>query len=82
MNEAILEGRAAALQTEKSAYRPSNTELLREYEINIRFLNRGCVVHVGCRTIAFESIENAMNAINAYVSNPYEEQEKWREILR
>jgi hypothetical protein len=82
MNGAILEAPTDALQTEKSAYRPSNTELLREYEINIRFLNRGCVVHVGCRTIAFESIENAMNAINAYVSNPYEEQEKWREILR
>jgi hypothetical protein len=82
MNEAILDRPTAVLQTKKSEDRPSNTEFLREYDINIKFLNRGCIVHVGCRTIAFESIENAMNAINAYVSNPYEEQEKWREVLR
>jgi hypothetical protein len=82
MNETILQEPTAALQTERSGFRTSNTELLREYEINIRFLNRGCVVSVGCKQIAFESVENAMNAINAYVSNPWEEQEKWREVLR
>jgi hypothetical protein len=82
MNETILEEPTAGLKTEKSEFRPSNTELLREYDMNIKFLNRGCIVYIGCRTIAFESIENAMNAINAYVSNPYEEQKKWSDILR
>jgi len=84
MNGAILEvpGPTDALQAKVSEHRPSNTEFLREYDINIKFLNRGCIVHVGCRTIPFESVENAMSAINAYVANPYEEQEKWREILR
>lgn len=62
-------------------YRPSNLEVLQEYEINIRFLSRGCIVKVGCKDIAFEDHTNAMAAINAYVANPWEEQEKWRKIL-
>lgn len=62
-------------------YRPSNQEALREYEISIRFLNRGCVVRVGCKEIAFESIETAMKSINDYVANPYDEQQKWRKLL-
>lgn len=62
-------------------YRPSNKEALREYELNIRFLNRGCIVRVGCKEIAFEDPTNAMAAVNAYVNNPWEEQLKWRKIL-
>lgn len=62
-------------------YRPSNQEALREYELTIRFLHRGCVVRVGCKEIAFEDYTNAMAAINAYVNNPWEEQKKWRKIL-
>ena len=62
-------------------YRSSYNEALREYEIRIRFLNRGCVVGVGCKEIAFESVETAMAAINTYVVNPYDEQQKWRKIL-
>lgn len=62
-------------------YKPSNKEALREYELNIRFLNRGCIVRVGCKEIAFEDYTNAMVAINAYVANPWEEQKKWRKIL-
>ena len=65
----------------KQEYRPSNKEALREYELNIRFLNRGCIVRVGCKEIAFEDHTNAMAAINAYVNNPWEEQKKWRKIL-
>jgi hypothetical protein len=66
---------------EMKEYRPSNNEALREYEIRIRFLNRGCVVNVGCKEIAFESVEKAMEEINNYVTNPYDQQQKWRKIL-
>jgi hypothetical protein len=66
--------------TEKE-WRPSNQEALREWEIRIKFLNRGCIVSVGCKDIAFEDYTNAMAAINAYVNNPWEEQKKWRKIL-
>jgi len=66
---------------ELKEWRPSNNEALREFEINIRFLSRGCVVRVGCKEIAFEDHTNAMAAINNYVANPWDEQQKWRKIL-
>lgn len=67
-------------ETEK--YKPTNQEALREYDIRIRFLHRGCIVSVGCKEIAFEDHIKAMEAVNAYVANPWEEQQKWRKILR
>ena len=70
-----------AVPSPTTDYRPSNKEALREYEVRIRFLGRGCIVSVGCQEIAFESVETAMAAINAYAANPYDEQQKWRKIL-
>jgi len=65
----------------KGEYRPSNQESLREYEIRLQFLNRGCIVHVGCKSIAFETVESAMKEVNDYVNNAWESQLKWRKIL-
>lgn len=62
-------------------YVPSHNEALREYEINIRFLSRGCVVRVGCKEIAFERVEDAISALQTYVKWPYEQQKAWRKIL-
>ena len=67
--------------TEPVEYRPSNTEALRGHEIRIRFLSRGCVISVGCKEIAFESVEKAMEELNNYVANPWEQQQTWRKIL-
>lgn len=65
----------------KEDYRPTNSELLKEYEIRIQFLNRGCIVHVGCKSIAFETIELAMKEVNNYVNDPWDSQQRWRKIL-
>ena len=64
-------------------YRPFNLQVLREYEISIRFLDRGCIVRVGCKEIAFDDITKAMAEINDYVlgGNTYEAQKKWRKLL-
>ena len=69
-------------------YKPTGEELLRvnrdtlrEYQVNIEFLSRGCIVRVGCKAIAFESVEIAMAELNRYVTNPYEVQREWRKIL-
>ncbi len=63
-------------------YRPSKQEALREYEINIRFLSRGCIVRVGCKEIAFEDFSRAMAELNEYVAgDTYEVQKKWRKLL-
>jgi hypothetical protein len=68
-------------QAQVEEYRPTAKEALREWEIRIKFLNRGCIVSVGCKDIAFENYIEAMAAINAYVANPWDEQQKWRKIL-
>ena len=62
-------------------YKPSNQQILQEYEIRIQFLSRGCIVHVGCKSIAFETIESAMVEVNEYVNNSYETKKKWKKIL-
>jgi len=62
-------------------YRPNKAEILRENEICIRFHSIGCVINVGCKSIPFTSVEEAMKALNSYVENPYEEKTKWYKIF-
>lgn len=60
-------------------YRPSRTECLRDYSINIRFLSIGCVIEVGCKSVPFSTIDEGMKALNDYVTNPYETRKIWEE---
>lgn len=62
-------------------YIPSKTSMLREFEINIQFLSRGCVIRVGCKSIPFESLELAMTQLNRYVNDPYTTRKEWEKIL-
>jgi hypothetical protein len=86
MRQELTVGRESMEQEAKTPetkeWRPSNQEALREFELNIRFLNRGCVVRVGCKEIAFEDVNKAMAEINEYVTgNTWEVQQKWRKLL-
>ena len=82
MAEAPLRGYDREPEMElKKEYIPKKQELLREYEIRLRFLSVGCLVSVGCKDIPFRDIKEAMDYINKYVENPYEEGMKWREIF-
>jgi hypothetical protein len=62
-------------------YKPRKQEVLREYELKIRFLSVGCIVSVGCKDIPFRSVKEAMEEVNKYVENPYEEGKRWRELF-
>ena len=62
-------------------YIPNKQQILREYEINIRFLSVGCVIRVGCKEIPFTNVGEAMEELAKYVSNPYEEQKRWSKIF-
>lgn len=62
-------------------YIPNKQQILREYEITIRFLSVGCVVRVGCKEIPFTNVGEAMEELNKYVNNPYEEQKRWNKIF-
>jgi hypothetical protein len=77
-----MPGREELTTKMEGEYRPSKQDALRDYEINIRFLSRGCVVRVGCKEIAFEDVSKAMAEINAYVTgDTYEAQKNWRKLL-
>jgi hypothetical protein len=62
-------------------YKPKKQEILRDYEINIRFLSVGCIISIGCKQIPFRSVKEAMDELNKYINNPYEEREKWFKII-
>jgi hypothetical protein len=77
-----MPGREEPMTKMEGEYRPSKQDALRDYEINIRFLSRGCIVRVGCKEIAFEDVSNAMAQLNEYVTgDTYEVQKKWRKLL-
>lgn len=68
-------------ENDKVQYQPSRNECLRNFNINIRFLSIGCIVEVGCMFIPFSSIDEAIDAIKAYVKDPYEERKAWEKVI-
>jgi hypothetical protein len=52
---------------------------LTDYDLRIRFLSYGCIVSIGCKEIAFSSIEDAMSEINFYIKNPVAAKKVWSE---
>jgi len=77
MNEVQQEAVPTRLEACAKEYRPSRMECLRDYNINIRFLSVGCLIEVGCKSIAFSTIKEAMEALNQYVAKPYETRQIW-----
>lgn len=62
--------------TEKEYKRPV-TDMLREHNIEIRFLSIGCVIRVGCKEIAFTDRDTAMVELMDYVRDPHTAKKKW-----
>ena len=44
--------------------------LLKNYDVNIKFLDKGCVVHVGCKAFAFNTNEEMLKELKEYIINP------------
>ena len=81
MNDETISQEPYPMRDEVQEYKPSKTELLREFEINIRFHSVGCVISVGCKSVPFSTVEEGMIALNAFVTNPFEEKKKWNKIF-
>ena len=45
-------------------------DILKRWEIGIQVLDRGCVVKIGCKSIAFVSVEAGYKEIGRYLENP------------
>ena len=67
----------AAPQVETCEYTPSRSQALRDYRIEIEFLSIGCIVRVGCKTVPFTSVDEAMKELNAYVKDAVASQKIW-----
>ncbi len=84
MEEQVMEGPNQSLDAYakgKAEYIPPANEVRRRHEIRIEFLDKGCVVRVGCKAIAFNDYEEAMKELNAYVKDPIAAYKKWGEEL-
>ena len=46
-------------------------------EINIRPLNYGYIVNIGCQTFAIESVEKLISNLEKYLNSPIETEKKW-----
>jgi hypothetical protein len=56
---------------------PTKQQALARYNIEIKFLSKGCIVTVGCKQIAFSNTDDAINALTEYFSDPNEAYKKW-----
>ena len=65
---------------EKDCY-PSRIAMLRDNDISIQFFSVGCVIRVGCKSVGFNNVEEAMKELNEYVANPREATKKWNKIF-
>ena len=65
----------------KDEYVPPADELRQRHSINIEFLSSGCVVRVGCKSIAFTNYQSALSEINNYVKDPVAAYRKWSKDL-
>jgi hypothetical protein len=80
VNEGLLTVESSLDAACKQYIRP-RMDYLRNYEINIRFLSLGCIVSIGCKNVAFSSIEEAMQEVNAYVADPRSIEEKYNRLF-
>jgi len=45
-------------------------EILKNWEVNIKFHDRGCTLAVGCKSFAFENVAMALLALKEYTEDP------------
>jgi hypothetical protein len=62
--------------------KPSRQRSLQEYEITLRFLSKGMVIHVGCQQLAFSDVDEGLAELNKYLESPHDEQQRWLKLLK
>jgi hypothetical protein len=58
-------------------YMPSAKDILKEHEVRITVLDSGATVRVGCRTIAFSTLEDALINVNLHFKDPQTSYKHW-----
>lgn len=57
-------------ESKEQADQTRRLEILKRWEIGIHVLDRGCIVNIGCKRIAFVSVEAGYKEIGRYLENP------------
>ena len=70
MPQCLEEGGVNACESKEQREQRSRIQVLKQWEIKILPLDRGCIVNVGCKSFAFESLDAAMEVVKQYVDNP------------
>jgi hypothetical protein len=80
MNEGLVSepGPISDMIGHEKEYKRSVTEMLRDHNIEIRFLSVGCIIRVGCKEIAFTDRDVAMVELMDYVKDPHTATKKWQ----
>jgi len=58
------------IESEEQLAKRKKLEILKRWEIVIIPLDRGCVVKVGCKSIAFASLKDGYREVGRYLENP------------
>jgi hypothetical protein len=58
-------------------YVPSAGDILISNAIRIEVVDCGATVKVGCKTIAFSTVEEALEQVNLYFKDPVASYKKW-----
>ena len=66
----------------KSDYVRPRVDVLRDYEVRIRFLSIGCIIEVGCKSIPFHDVKDAIAELSHYVNDPNESIKVWEERFK
>jgi hypothetical protein len=61
----------------EQCYTPSAGDILKNYEVTIKPLDSGATVRVGCKTIAFSTLEAALIDVNLYFKDPQTSYKHW-----
>jgi len=70
MPQCFEEGPTIPCESKEQGEQRRRLDLLKRWEISIHVLDRGCFVRVGCKSIAFTSIEAGYKEIGRYLENP------------
>ena len=57
----------------------SRQEMLRNHDIRISFCSSGCLVQVGCKSVAFSTNREAIDAIKGYIDDPIGKKKYWED---
>ena len=70
MRELTESNKVESCESKEQREQRRRIEILKNWRIEIQALDRGCTVSVGCKSIAFTSIEEAYKEIGRYIENP------------